>query len=236
MDANGAERYAVLTGDIVGSSELPADVQRNLADLLRDAAEQTRAAFPEICEDLPGIDVFRGDSWQMAVRASGKALRIALFFRATVKALNVPVKIDTRVGIGMGSVVSLPARVSEGHGEAFVASGEALDALSKRRRMAVRIGPEPEGGIGGASVSDILDILVLTVDTIASDWTPAQALAAAGALRGWTQQQAADAWRRPAGRARGETLTRQAVAQHLDAGQWHVVSEVLSLWESTGIE
>jgi len=213
--------YCVLTGDIVGSSELALGARRRLAARLkRVGAELQRAhgaALP-----LP-LEVFRGDAWQLFVARPGAALRVALGVVASLRQ-DAEAPLATRIGLGLGSVRFVPGRaVSGGDGEAYAAAGSALDALGPHARMQLAVAPREAAAVGVAPAA-LLRALVTTVDGLAQDWTPARARAVQSALTGVTQAEAAARWR-------PKRITQQAVAQHLAKARWSAVEAALAAFE-----
>jgi len=194
--------YAIVTGDVVRSSGLSVAARKKLRTALGTASKRLRSAFRD---DVPlSVDVFRGDSWQFVVVSPVRALRVALFYRAALIA-TAPKGVDTRMAIAIGRVDFIPERVSEGDGPAYRLSGRELDALGSRRRMSFAAPDDP--------AEECLATLVAVLDGLVSRWTPAQARAVAGALRGWSQTDIArKSWKPP--------ISQQAVAQNLAAGSW----------------
>jgi hypothetical protein len=205
-------RVAILTGDVVASSHLPREQRQRLPSLLKDAGKAVHRAFPKAVP-YP-VQVFRGDSWQLAVAAPPLALRAALFFRCHVIASSpAGSPWDTRVAIAIGAVDFLPpASVSEGDGPAYRFSGEALDAM-KHARMAI-VGEDLPSGLG---------VIVVLLDALAQKWTGRQALAVKHKLQGLTQTQIASA-----GPGR---LSQQAIADQLARARWPAVAEALQFAE-----
>lgn len=207
---------AVLTGDIVGSTKLSGDQRRRLHDVLAEVSEELRQRFGTA---IPyELDVFRGDSWQIMVTEPRLALRVALRFRARLRSRFEDVKVDTRVGIGVGGVDFLPEKgVSTGDGDAFRRSGWAFEELTRGERMAFA---------GRGPHSRCLDVCVRLIDYPAAHWTARQAYAVAEALLGHTQEEIAEGWMdRP--------ITQQAVAQHLARAGWHAVDTAVGYFEET---
>tara|TARA_R100000027_G_scaffold52103_1_gene40773 strand:- start:3618 stop:4268 length:651 start_codon:yes stop_codon:yes gene_type:complete len=128
-------RYAVLTGDLVRSSSLiPSELEESRAQLIR-GVESLRGWSKDLV--VGQAEFFRGDSWQLLLADPSFALRTALFLRATMIMGN---KTDTRIGIGIGSASSInPERISLSTGDAFEASGIALDAMSPKVKLTLRI-------------------------------------------------------------------------------------------------
>lgn len=217
MKISPTKRYAVLTGDIVGSSKLAKAVRQTLPAVIKRAAKETRKAFPDI---LPlDVEVFRGDSWQLLISDPVQSLRVGLFMRACLRSGTARGRgLDTRVSIGIGAIDFVPAsKVSEGDGAAYRASGQGLEGLPSGRFMNLSIA-ETENLNG-------LDALVGLVDALVQGWTGKQALAAAGALRGWTQEKTVSVW--------PEKITQPAITKHLAAARWLAVEVALSEFETT---
>lgn len=176
--------YAVLTGDVVGSSKLtPADL-KTLMQKLRAGADRFAKAFPDsVCGKL---DVFSGDGWQLLMPDWIRSLRAALFLRAIVKS-DAKTKSDTRIAIAWGAVdqdTLNPERISESTGEAFTLSGLALKQMRKHSRLILDDGrPSAEGRF--------LRVSVGLVDELAVHWRPRQAQTLALALLNHSQEEIA---------------------------------------------
>lgn len=203
--------HAVLTGDFVSSEAMQRTGDQTLGDLLRAATAEAGKIFDRA--GLSEVDVFRGDSWQLLVRDPGEALAVGLFLRAWVRAQGPSQRPywDTRVGLGLGRVERLDeARISESEGPAFVASGEALDALQE--------GPasqRPRFGVVGAPAGLPLDLVASLVDTLVQHWTPKQAWAVIGRFSGDSHERI--------GRTFEPPISKQAVRKHLDRAGEQVV-------------
>ena len=209
---------AILTGDIESSSELPQDVRGQLPEILRTVGEDVREGFSPAVP-YP-IDIFRGDSWQMAVVDPVVALRVALDVRCGLHAHHPDHPIVTRIAIGIGDVDFIPeGSVSEGDGTAFRLSGQAIEEMDRRRHLAIRVA-EP----GTPPERAPLPVLLTLMDALADGWTPRQSLAISGALRGLTQEQIGAGWR-------PNPISQQAVAQHLDSARWAALSEGIDYFE-----
>ena len=158
---------AVLTGDLIGSTQVePAVVDQALSAL----AEATLEAGQWTHAD-PRFTRFRGDGWQILISSEPKlALRIAVFLMARLRARKTP--IATRIAIGIGPIDSQGTRdLSDAGGAAFVASGRALDGMSRIKTVAVA-GPE-------TWVTNLHSGFVNLVEATIRRWTPEQAEAIA---------------------------------------------------------
>ena len=213
-----ARIIGVLTGDIESSSELPQHVRTALPDILRAVGEDVRERFSTA---LPyPIDIFRGDSWQMAVVDPVAVLRVAMDMRCRLHAYHPDHPVVTRIAIGIGDVDFIPeTSVSEGDGTAFRLSGQAIEAMDRRRHLAIRIAET-----GMPDERNSLPVLLTLMDALADRWTVRQSLAVSGALRGLTQEQIGSEWH-------PNPISQQAVAQHLDSAGWAALSEGLDYFE-----
>lgn len=209
---------AVITGDFIGSSKLAPKDWDKLHFVMKESSRLLRKSFIEI---VPlEVDIFRGDSWQMLVLDPAKALRLSLFYRATIRAKIARPNLDTRIAVGVGKIDSIPeTRVSEGHGEAYLLSGEALDWLNRSKAANMCFAHKDD------EIAENFDVIVRLIDAIATRWTDKQALAISGALRGMKQEEIAEKlW--------DKRITQQAVAQHLSRAGWDPVEKGINYFET----
>ena len=213
------KRYAVLTGDIVGSSRLSATERARLHEILISSRKSVLERFGAGLVPMKP-EIFRGDGWQFIVADSSKSLRVGLFFRASVRSGMRQKRIDTRVSIGIGTIDFLPRNnLSGGDGEAFRLSGEALEKLHKSHRMAVAL---PQSS--ASDMSAALDVIVKLIDLQAGNWTESQARAVSGALLGLKQEAIAK-------ECFAKRITQQSVAQHLDRAGWNSIELGIAFFE-----
>lgn len=222
--------YAVLTGDLVASSQLAVELRTELVGWLKELGEMFAAVSPEAV--VGSLDVFRGDSWQLCLQEPALAVKAAVFFRAGLKGHPSRERVDTRVGIGIGTVEHLvESRISESTGPAFVSSGESLDALKEGTHFRL-MGPEEHPLLAS------LDRLVLPLlDIQVGGWSHPESVAVLGALMGWTQQEtAAHALAR---KTDGKQPTQQAIQDALDRVHWSplfksILEESIRLMHAAG--
>ena len=179
-----AEIYAVLTGDLVKSSELSAEELDEVRSSFLSAADEARKWKRGLIKGKP--EFFRGDAWQMVVADPAWALRVGLFLRATTIGFH---KVDTRLVIAMGTVEKINTRrISLSTGEAFKRSGEGLDGLGKKTHMAILLPPE-SGFFAGW-----MNVVAKLTDSLVKSWTKRQAEIVRLALlpEGLTQQEIAE--------------------------------------------
>lgn len=207
MDHSAPTAIAVLTGDLIASTDL-APARLDLAfDRLDDAAGGIAAWQSPPC---PGrLTRNRGDGWQMVVGQPALALRAALCLRAALRAEGDD--LATRIAIAVGpGILPQGGDLNQASGIAFTESGRALDALKAPATLTHAAG----GALGAAT---------RLADHISARWTPAQARAMRFLL-----------W--PGARTRSMAatdigITRQAVDQALAAAGFAAIRDALALIE-----
>jgi hypothetical protein len=182
--------YAVLTGDIVKSSDLPdGGLDRIFANLGR-AADMIAA-----WQGAPAyLTRHRGDGWQMAV-APQFALRAVFASRAAVRMTDK--RFDTRIALALGTGVISSKTLADASGPVFTASGQALEEMARKRDMVLA------GGQGTYGVALRLS------EEIIKRWTDAQAEVALLALAPDRPTQAA--------LAAVLNVTKQTIQGHMEA-------------------
>lgn len=143
--------YAILTGDLVRSSELDPEGLDRAMEVLREAA----VSLNDATESVVGRpDFFRGDGWQLCLSSPDHAIAAAAFVRVAFIASGM----DSRIGIGVGRVERLNAkRVSQSIGSAFTLSGRALDELGPERRLSLAVEGNPPEAVALAAGVRLLD-------------------------------------------------------------------------------
>lgn len=206
--------YIVITGDIVGSSRLSSKERKKLLEVMT-------AGSKEVCKAFKGavpleVDIFRGDSWQLLVTAPMLGLHVPLFYRGFIKAKMTPARVDTRLAIALGTIDLVPeTRVSQGDGQAYRLSGRAMEVLKGYNRMVFVFPDELK-----SAITQAIRALVFLTDVLVTKWTPKQAEAITGVLKGMNQEEIAATW--PDG-----PVSQQAVAQHLLRAGWYGLSKGL---------
>jgi len=203
--------YAVVTGDIIGSSQLgPQRLEAAMA-LLRRLASEFQQIHPESIVGRP--DVFRGDSWQICLQQPALVVTATVFLRAGFKADDL----DTRIGIGWGTVERLnPDRISQSSGSAFTRSGQALDTLGKGQHLALARSGET------ADADSLPPVMlaggVVLLDALLSRWTQRESVAVYGTLRKLPQEAIAEL---PQAKTKEDkSPTRQTIQDALRRVSW----------------
>ena len=115
---------AVITADVVRSTQLPAEGQRELKRQLSHALSLHKTEF------------FRGDSFQAYIKDSAAAYELVLQIRCIARSLS-PVH-DVRSSIGIGRVGKPVRSLAAATGEAFVLSGRAFDEIETGESFTIR--------------------------------------------------------------------------------------------------
>jgi hypothetical protein len=164
-------QIAVLTADVVHSTQLSAPEEKGLQASLKELYAGQRLEF------------YRGDSFQAAVQPVSEALRLALRARAFARSLGNAY--DIRISIGIGKVPGPVKSLSSANGEAFLLSGRSFDELKDEQRLAIR------GTEEGLNVT--FRILAAYCDHLFRNLTARQAAVVGELLAGRTQTEAAAA-------------------------------------------
>lgn len=211
------EIFAVLAGDLVGSSGLSSEQLDHVRASLRLAADEVRGWKRGLVRGSP--DFFRGDAWQMLLAEPKWALRAAVFLRASLIGGELA---DTRVVIGIGTVDSVnTTKISLSTGQAFTLAGEGLDGLTQHFRMSIELPKEASELAAWVSVVGRLCGMAM------GHWTSRQAqiIRIALAPGGPTQAEIAERLDPP--------ISKQAVAKSMAGADWHGLRLALKQFEAT---
>lgn len=213
MQIDPQKIYAVLAGDIIGSSKLPKDLRESLLQTMKQGAEALHAEWPDAVP-FP-VDVYAGDSWQMLVAEPRMALRAAVFYRAFLIDATEK-KADTRIVISLGRIDFLSQeRISESDGEAFRNAGKFLQETKSKQKMHFLAPHDPQEKLWNCAVG--------LLDAIIQHWSAKQARAVAGAIRGLSLNEIGAAW--------SPALKHSTVSVHLEQAGWPGTERFLQLFE-----
>lgn len=160
-------RAAVITGDIVGSSDLVAGDLDASFSALADAA----ADFGKVHGSDLKFTRYRGDGWQVLVAPASLLFEAALFLIARLRAAAPDIR--TRLAIAVGDVADAgdDGSLARASGSAFTRSGRALDEMPARRKIAL-------AGLDAPFAPAVIDLCEFVTD----GWTQSQAEAVALSL------------------------------------------------------
>jgi hypothetical protein len=203
---------AVLTGDIVGSENLPPDKLNAVMAQIRKSA--TDLAGMADADTL--FTRFQGDGWQIILRTAKLALRASLIIMADLRAAGLSV--ETRISVGVGEIESLgTTNLADASGGAFFVSGRHLADMPGHRRLAIAGGRQhaPHGVADKDWQAAIFDM----AEWIAGRWSQPQAEAMAMALR--------FDWQTQDDLARRLGITRQAMHARLSGAGFQAMTKAL---------
>lgn len=110
---------SVITGDIIRSR-----TQENPEIWI----STLKSALSNLSSDKTYWEIYRGDSFQIEIKDIYQSFISAVYIKACIKTIK---GLDVRLAIGIGNKTYQGNKVSESNGEAFVFSGETLEALKK---------------------------------------------------------------------------------------------------------
>ena len=160
--------YAVLTGDLIGSSRFNIKDREEILTILKDSF---KIISPGIIESQ--FVIFRGDSFQGVLSRPEEGLKAALIIRASLlsKFKGKRTRLDARIAIGIGTIDYLPPdHAGEGDGEAFRNSGPELDKMKKSEQNLIIRTPWTE-------INEELRTECALFDALIQRWTKEQAQA-----------------------------------------------------------
>jgi hypothetical protein len=152
---------AILTGDLIGSTDASRDAVEAAMTLISQTA---RRIGP-----LTRYTRYRGDGWQIYLDDPGLGLWAMLLIAAELRAAG---GLESKIALGLGSTYGgSPDSLTTAGGSAFVASGRALDSLEPPQRLII------------AKDTNHIDALharlVAMIDERVADWSQEQAEAMA---------------------------------------------------------
>lgn len=155
---------AVLTGDIVYSSS--AKSSNTWLPLLKDIFRTIEQQYEVLGR---GVEMHRGDGFQMGLADPAKSLEVALLLRAgLVKDPETPKNMDARVAIGIGKFDHFYNSVNEAGGEVFRRSGHTLDAMKNEEVRIALSSPDTD-------FDEEMKISFSLADTLIKGWSKADA-------------------------------------------------------------
>ncbi|MFI2742841.1 SatD family protein [Zhouia sp. PK063] len=142
---------SVITGDIINSRNVsPDDFLIPLRSVLQQYGTQ-----PE------NWDIFRGDSFQLAIRTPETSFQTLLHLKAAIKSHN---QLNVRLALGLGTVSYTSNAISEANGNAFINSGDAFERLKEEKTTILCTSDNKEQ-------DTILNASLKLVDIITENWT-----------------------------------------------------------------
>ncbi len=206
-------RIAVLTGDIVKSTQLSSESMKEIQSCIRNIPSEFNRYYPKSV--IENVSIHRGDGWQIALKKYKYALRLALYIKSVLKS---KFKVDTRVSIGVGTVDFLDEKnISSSTGAAFNLSGQGLDDMRKNHLLSYN------------SAKNHLGSSIRFLDLLVQKQTQKQNTIFMHALLGLSQS---DISRKiKSEKTPTKTVSQQAISKVLDKLHWEDIQEFMKVFE-----
>lgn len=204
--------HAILTGDIIKSSNLIEDERKEIIETLKNINHIDKNI------DLK-IEIFRGDGFQLEVKEPEKSLKVSILLRALLRGKFYfkfkKNEYDARIAIGIGKrEKSLWKHLAEEDGEAFRYSGRLLDEL-KRKDNKIAIKTKNE------YLDEDFEIILSFLEIVITNWKPLQADVIFFKILGYTEQIIAEKLQ----------ISQPAVNQAGKGANWWAVEKLLNYFE-----
>lgn len=215
--------YAVITGDVVGSTTSQTRGDQNKYGLLD---ESLTTAFESMMTQgwvsKGDFTSFRGDSFQGVLPAEHGLEAVLLIKSALKGGVTADLKADhglswsCRVGMGIGEVTYRAPHVSKSNGPAFHRSGRLLDAMPRDHFVAMASPWD--------SVNEELELMCRYLDIIIERlWTVKSARSVYVHLKeNYTQQEMADLF----------GISQPALSQRIQSAEWAVLEQTIRRYHS----
>lgn len=206
-----AKLYAVITGDVIKSSEI-----EGYQDRLKETLELFQKDYSNI---LPlAVDRYGGDSFQVLLSDYGPSLRASLYIYT--KLASYKPQIHVRMSIGIGEINGVPSeRVSTGDGEAFRLSGPALEKLDSHQHLTFQ-GTAP---LFDWKTNELLRGSMGLLSGLLIGLTPAQSEVLWYLLQGYTQVEI----------ARKTNRAQQTISGIASVGNWRNIAGFVDSFEES---
>lgn len=217
---------AVITGDIIRSTQLTTASQTMLIDGLNASLQQWSKDYNMRYE------IYRGDSFQCLLPNEHEALRLMLLLKTFIKSLNpnesseasksnntkpgllVPnLDFDARIALGIGNIDSNSTKLGQTNGQAFILSGHTLDEL-KNQKQTLAIATAD-------SHHEELQTELILLDFIVSRMTALQSEVILWKLSGYTESYI----------AKQLGINQSAVNQRANSAGWNAINTLVQRFE-----
>lgn len=180
------QNVAVLTADIIGSTQYDSRSRRQVDLVLRDSFKEVANKYPKAIHTKLAFRITAGDEFQGVFVDIPKTFEILTYLRALAATSGVDPMLTFRASIGVGEIIVTGKRNSyEEDGPAFVRSRIGLEELAGRKqRWTKTVTEKPE-------IDHTIDIVLLLLDRQQKSWTVPQWEAVKWTLRGLTRERIA---------------------------------------------
>jgi hypothetical protein len=171
---------AVITGDIINFTKLPADRRKALI-------EDTEEMLKNWIRKKADAEIFRGDSYQVlfedALSAITKSIQLICWFKKHSDE-DQNIYLSTRISIGIGEVSYHGKSVLNSDGEAFHLSGRNFDAMKEDQYLSIHTNDPQKNAT--------IEIILNFVNKYLGNWNKGQAEVIFWQLEGKNQQETAE--------------------------------------------
>lgn len=210
--------FAVITGDLVSSSELKYEERVSFLSYLRNSFDLIQEQLQLQGDIFLPFEVFRGDSFQTVINRPEHALLASILMLLKLSSYNAKSKEPAaRISVGIGTVDYVPesGSVGEADGMAFRLSGKALDNMKEKGQYLLVTTQDP-------ALNLMFESQCAFFDLVAARWTDVQKEILLERLSGSTQEEIAS--------KRGKS--QSSVSQSLNAAGFDAVKKFLDNYES----
>ncbi|MDQ3394437.1 MAG: SatD family protein [Bacteroidota bacterium] len=210
-----SKQYAVITADIVNSSQLKNEPRAKLLSVLREIFKKIEQMLPESVRTP--FEIYRGDSFQGVLIDPAKALLACIIIKVYLrKSFETTLKKawDARIALGIGTIEFTSESTAEADGQAFRMSGPVLDVMRGENRIIITTPWE--------DLNHEFEVSCAFFDIVFSRWSASQAEVVLEQLDGLTQQQIADKL----------NISQVSVHQRLKTSGFYAVQKFLNRYES----
>jgi len=176
--------FCVITGDVIGSTLVPVAERKRMKKAMQQLGEMLAQAGFKVNTQ----EIFRGDSFQLVLSETSKALSAALLIRAWMRSVDMGESspLDVRLGIGIGPIEFKAKSQNESDGTAYRHAAKALDQTVKQNLANIWM------TTGIADLDEILNSISIALETMITRWTVAQAKSMRWSLQGMVHQDIAN--------------------------------------------
>lgn len=195
---------AILTSDIVNSTQLPNDRYEHLKFIISRILEGNKLEF------------YRGDSFQCLVEDGSDAFRLALLCRTYAISLTTDEleRYDIRISIGLDQSEEPVHQLASARSQAFLLSDRAFDELEESGKKLVIVSPDPLANAG-------FDVLSDYVNEVFEGLTGRQA----AVIHELLKQQTLEAV------SKKLEKSKSTVHQHAQSGRWKEIDTIIAHYQ-----
>ncbi|HET8754100.1 MAG TPA: SatD family protein [Salinimicrobium sp.] len=213
---------AIITGDIVDSSDLKPEELKLILNTLQEEFDSIEKAS----KTKTDFKIYRGDSFQGMIPQPEMALRNTLQIKSAINKIQFKsaekktgLKADFRVAIGIGNLDLKRKNISESNGQAFQFSGRTLDEMKNDSRKTKLKCPDE-------NINSEFNASLFLLDFIMEKWSSASAEVIYYFLKGKKEREI----------AAEINISQSAVNQRKKAAGWDAVSVLLKRYEEVALK